>query len=136
MDETIPETAAPPPAVRKDHELPPVVTDDGWRFHHVGIPTRKPRPGEKHLPQFGMFVSGFETSRCGVEWMRFEKDSPLPELIRTVPHLAFVVDDLESALKGREVLFDIGTPSPGVRTAMIVDGGAPIELMEFRGRRE
>ncbi len=67
--------------------------------------------------------------------MRFEETSPLPELIRTVPHLAFVVEDLDAALEGREILYDVSSPSAGVRTAMICDDGAPIELMEFRRRR-
>ncbi|MBN1439858.1 MAG: hypothetical protein JW929_10650 [Anaerolineales bacterium] len=99
----------------------------------MGIPTRIPRPKEKHLPQFGLYVSGFETSPFGIEWMRFEDHSPRPEIIRTVPHLAFVVDDLETALKDREILFGVAAPSAGVRTAMILDDGAPVELMEFRG---
>jgi hypothetical protein len=129
-------TDSPSPRLREDHELPPVTARDGWRYHHLGIPTKTLRPGEKHLPQFGMFVSGFENSPYGIEWMRFEDSSPLPELIRTVPHLAFVVDDLEAALEGREILFGVGSPSEGVRTAMIVADGAPIELMEFRAPRE
>jgi hypothetical protein len=123
------------PLQRLDHEFPAAIVRDGWRFHHLGIPTRTPRPGEKHLPEYGMYVSGFETSPFGVEWMRFTEDSPLPEIIRTVPHLAFVVEDLEDALEGREILFDISKPSDGVRTAMILADGAPIELMEFGGRK-
>jgi hypothetical protein len=132
----IPPCASPPPdsARRRDHEFPPAIARDGWRFHHLGIPTREKRSGEKHLPRFGMYVSGFDTSPFGVEWMRFEENSPLPELIRSVPHLAFVVEDLDSALEGRRVLMEAGSPSDGVRTAMIVDDGAPVELMEFSTR--
>jgi hypothetical protein len=121
--------------LREDHEPPPVTARLGWRYHHLGIPSQSPRPLEKHLPQYGMFVSGFETSPYGIEWMRFEPGSPLPELIRTVPHLAFVVDDLDAALEGREILFPVSEPSEGVRTAMIQADGAPIELMEFRPPR-
>src|SRR4030042_5622700 len=113
--------APPPPILRKDHEPPAAIARYGWRFHHLGIPTNTPRPGEKHLPEFGFFHSGFETSPFGIEWMRFEETCPLPELIRTVPHLAFVVEDLEAALQGRELLFQIASPSSGVRTVMIVD---------------
>ncbi len=123
------------PTRRKDHEYPEAVTRLGWR-HQLGIPTVSPRPKNKHLPEYGMFVSGFETSACGIEWMRFEETSPLPEIIRTVPHIAFVVENLEAALKGREILFDISAPSGGVRTAMILESGAPVELMEFSGRRK
>jgi len=126
-------TAGPPDALspRLDHELPRAIAEWGWRFHHVGIPTAAPRPGETHLAAFGMHVSGFPESPYGVEWMRFDADSPISELIRTVPHLAFVVDDLEAALEGKEVLTPPSSPSEGLRVAMIVHDGAPIELMEF-----
>jgi hypothetical protein len=122
--------------LRKDEEFPAATARDGWRYHHLGIPTKIPHPGEKHLPAFGLFVSGFETSACGIEWMRYEEGSPVSELIRTVPHIAFVVENLEAALAGKEILTGINSPSEGVRVAMIIENGAPIELMEFRGRRE
>jgi hypothetical protein len=63
--------------------------------------------------------------------MRFDADSPLPELVRTVPHVAFEVPDLESALAGREVLIPPNSPSPGIRVAFIVENGAPVELLEI-----
>lgn len=121
---------------REDHELPDVVARLGWRFHHVGIPTQVPRLGEVHLEQLKMHVSGFETSPYGIEWMRFEEGCPISELVRTVPHVAFEVDDLQTALEGREQLGDITSPSKGVRVAMIVDNGAPIELLEFEKPRK
>ncbi len=117
--------------LRKDHELPAATSRWGWRFHHLGVPTDVPRQGEVYLPAFKMYVSGFGASPYGVEWMRFEADSPVSELVRTVPHLAFVVDDLEAALAGKEVLTAPNSPSAGVRVAMIVHNGAPVELMEF-----
>ena len=64
--------------------------------------------------------------------MRFEPDSPLPELVQTVPHVAFRVDDLEAELKGKEVLIEPNTPSEGVRVAFIVHNGAPIEFIEIK----
>jgi hypothetical protein len=101
------------------------------RYHHLGIPTDRPRPGEDYLAQFKVYCSGFETSPYGVEWMRFEPDSALPELVKTVPHVAFEVDDLDSELEGREILIPPNSPSPGLRVAFIVDNGAPIEFLEF-----
>ena len=79
-----------------------------------------------------MYVSGFETSPYGIEWMRFEPGSPISELIKTVPHVAFEVDNLDAEIKGKKLLGAVSQPSPGVRVAMIVDNGAPVELMEFR----
>lgn len=119
---------------RKDHELP-AVTGRGWRYHHMGIPTDAPRAGEQYLEHLGMYVSGFETSPYGIEWMRFEPDSPISELVRTVPHIAFEVDDLDAEVVGKELLGEVSEPSEGVRVVMIVDNGAPVELLEFRKTR-
>ena len=117
---------------RSDHEPPPVVTLLGWRFHHVGVPASEPREGEVYLPAFKLYVAGFSTSPFGVEWMRYEEGSPIPELIRTVPHVAFEVVDLDEAIIGWEVLYPPCNPSQGVRSAMILHNGAPVELIEFR----
>jgi len=99
-------------------------------YHHIGIPTQTARDGERHLARFKMYVSGYETSAYGVEWMRFEPDCPLPRLVQTVPHVAFRVDDLDAALQGQQVLIAPNSPSPGIRVAFIVENGAPIELLE------
>jgi len=103
------------------------------RYHHLGIPTDTPREGETYLPEFKMYVSGYETSPYGVEWMRFEPDCPLPELVKTVPHLAFEVDDLEAAVAGKEVLIAPNAPSVGITVAFVVDNGVPIEFLQIDG---
>jgi len=64
--------------------------------------------------------------------MRFDADSHYPAIIKSVPHVAFVVDDLAQALAGREVLIPPNSPSEGVTVAMILADGAPVELLEFR----
>ncbi|HUJ43855.1 MAG TPA: hypothetical protein VLW52_09630 [Opitutaceae bacterium] len=120
---------------RKDHEPPAAVAQRGWRYHHLGIPTAVPRPGEIYLEPLRMYVSGFRTSPYGVEWMRFEPDCPVPELVRKVPHLAFEVDNLDAALEGKTLIGGVSSPAAGIRVAMIVDDGAPIELLEFRKKR-
>ena len=106
-----------------------------YRYHHLGIPTSDRRPDERYLPEFGVYVSGYESSPFRIEWMRFEEDSPVPALVQRLPHVAFEVDDLETALEGREVLIEPNNPSPGVRVAFIVDDGAPIELMQIDSGR-
>lgn len=78
-----------------------------------------------------MFVSGYEESPYGIEWMRFEPDCPLPELVKTVPHVAFEVDDLATALTDKEILIAPNSPAEGVTVAFIVHNGAPIEFLEF-----
>ena len=116
---------------RLDDEPPVAVAKLGWRYHHIGVPTEIPRDDEKYIAQYKMYVSGFSSSPYGIEWMRFEPGSPLPEIIQTVPHIAFEVDDLEAALQCREVILPPGSPSDGVRAAMIIHNGAPVELIMF-----
>jgi hypothetical protein len=101
------------------------------KYHHIGIPTDVPREGERYLEKLGMYISGYEESPYNIEWMRFEPDSTVHELIRRVPHVAFEVDDLEQALEGREVIVEPGSPSEGVLVAFIVDNGAPVEFLEI-----
>ena len=118
-------------ASRQGHEPPSAIAVAGWRYHHIGIPTQTPRPGEIHLPHLKIHVSGFDSSPCGVQWMRFDADAPYPEIIKTVAHVAFEVDDLAAALEGKEILTQPNSPSEGVTVAMILDHGAPVELLEF-----
>jgi len=123
--------------IRFDHELPLAAEEWGWKYHHLGIPTDRILPDEKHLPQFKFYVSGFGTSPFGIEWMRFEKECPMHPLIQTLPHLAFVVQDLDFELAHRnfKIIAVPNPPSDGLRVAMIEHNGAPIELMEFAGKK-
>jgi hypothetical protein len=102
------------------------------KYHHIGIPTTVARENETYLPEFGMYVSGYEDSAYGIEWMRFEPDSPLPELVKTVPHVAFEVDDLETELRGQEILIEPNSPSEGIVVAFIISDGAPVEFLQYR----
>ena len=106
------------------------------RYHHLGIPTSVPRPDEVYLEQFKVFTSGYEASPYGIEWMRFEAGSPLPELVKTVPHVAFEVDDLARELEGHQVLIAPNSPSAGVTVAFSVDNGAPVELLHIERTAE
>jgi len=83
-----------------------------------------------------MYVSGYDTSPYKIEWMRFEPDCPLPELVKVGPHIAFEVDDLSKAIAGKEILIEPNSPSQGVIVAFIVDDGAPIEFLQFDGGSE
>ena len=116
---------------RQGHEPPSAIAVAGWRYHHIGIPTQTPHPGEIHVPHLKIHVAGFESSPCGIQWMRFDADAPYSEIIKTVPHVAFEVDDLATALEGKEILTPPNSPSEGVTVAMILDHGAPVELLEF-----
>lgn len=117
--------------LRDEFDLPLATEKWGWKYHHLGIPVKEPIPGEKHIPHLGLYVKGFDTSPFGIELMRFEENCPFDEIIKTMPHIAFVVPDLIVAIKGFEVIAEPNSPMDGVKVAMIKHNGAPIELMEF-----
>jgi len=123
-------------SIRLENELPEATEKWGWKYHHLGIPTKERMPNERYLPQFKFYVSGFGESPFGIEWMRFEDDSKIHKLIQTVPHLAFEVEDLDFELKTRDlkIITEPNPPMEGVRVAMIEHNGAPIELIEFKKR--
>jgi hypothetical protein len=101
------------------------------RYHHIGIPTAVKREDEVHLAHLRMYVSGYGKSPYGVEWTRYEDDAPYPTLVKTVPHVAFEVEDLRESIRGKNVIIEPNSPSPGVVVAMIEDNGAPIELLQI-----
>jgi hypothetical protein len=69
-------------------------------FHHMGIPTTERRPGERFSERFGMYTTDSDFRTLRIQWHRFEATSWLHPLIRTVPHVAFRVADLDGAIAG------------------------------------
>lgn len=101
------------------------------RYHHLGLPVSEPLPGMTHLPDLHIWASDHRDSPYGIQHMLYEPECPVPDLVRTRPHLAFVVEDLDVALEGKEVIVMPNSPSEGVRVAFIADRGEPVELLEF-----
>ncbi len=104
------------------------------RYHHLGIPTTQKLKDEVHLAHLRMFVSGYGKSPYGVEWTRYEDDAPYPALVKTVPHVAFEVEDVAEAIRGKNVIIEPNSPGPGVLVAFIEDNGAPIEFLQIDHR--
>lgn len=101
------------------------------KFNHVGIPISGNFEGEIDLPHLKMTVSDHENNPYGIQWQRYWKDAPYPDLVKTVPHVAFVVDNLDDELKGKTIIIQPNSPSEGLRVAFIEVNGAPVELMEY-----
>ena len=101
------------------------------RYHHIGIPTDRPLPEEDYVADHKLYATGYSQSPYGIEWMKFDQDCPLPELVKKVPHVAFVVDDLQAAIAGQEILIAPNSPADGITVAFIVDNGVPVEFLQF-----
>jgi hypothetical protein len=102
------------------------------KYHHLGIPTSIPQKDEVYLKEFKVYVSGYETSPYKIEWMRYEEGSPIPEIVKTIPHIAFEVDDLRKAIEGKEVIIEPNSHTEGITVAFILDNGAPVEFLEIK----
>ena len=105
------------------------------RFNHIGIPTTESFDGEIPLPDLKIMVNDHLDNPFGIQWQRYWDDAPYPELVKTVPHVVFEVDDLVEALRGHRVIIEPNSPSPGVMVAFIEVRGAPVELLEIDHER-
>jgi len=101
------------------------------KFHHVGIPTERKLPDEDYSPALKIHGSGYFETPYGIEWHNFDPDNELPEVIKSMPHVAFEVDDVYEAVKGKNVVFGPTSLVEHVIVAFILDGGALVELLQF-----
>jgi hypothetical protein len=65
------------------------------QFDHLGIPTTTKQPNQIWIEQSRVWVTDAHKHPFGVEWLRFESDSPVTGPLRDGPHLAFRVDNVE-----------------------------------------
>jgi len=101
------------------------------KFNHIGIPTTARFDGEIPLPHLQVTVSDHQDNPFGIQWQRYWEGAPYPDLVKSVPHIAFEVDNLEEALQGYRILIEPNSPSLGVKVAFIEVRGAPVELMQI-----
>jgi hypothetical protein len=103
--------------------------DIQYQFHHFGIPVQDGNTTGVHSEKAGMYTTD-NPGNFRVQWHRFTNDSPLHPLIKTVPHVAFKVNDLARAIEGEEVILGPYEPIDDYLVAMINDAGVPIELIQ------
>lgn len=101
------------------------------KYNHLGIPTESHFEGEIDLPHLKMTVSDHANNPYGIQWQRYWDGAPYPDLVKSVPHVAFEVEDLEAELVGKTVIIAPNSPSEGLLVAFIEVNGAPVELMQF-----
>ncbi len=101
------------------------------KYHHIGIPSQVSRENEQYLEKYKLFCTDHRTNPFGIQWMRYEPDCPLPDLVKEVAHVAFEVKDLKQAIEGKKVIIEPNSPSEGVVVAFIEEEGAPVELLQF-----
>jgi hypothetical protein len=101
-------------------------------FHHFGVPTDAKGTGETFIEGGKVHVTDPESHPFRVEFLRFEADTPMPDIVRTQPHAAFLVPSIDEALKGQNVVIQPFDATETLRVAFIKDGDALIEVMEMK----
>ena len=67
------------------------------KYVHVGVPTDKVMEGSIYAEGIKTHIVPPETNEFGIEYLRFEKDTPLPQELQTMVHVAFMVDDMDES---------------------------------------
>jgi hypothetical protein len=73
-------------------------------FDHVGITTRDKQPGENWIEQSRCWVTNPRNSPEHIEFLRYEPDSTVPDLVKNNPHIAFRVEDIRPHIEGQQII--------------------------------
>ena len=110
---------------------------DRGTFVHIGIVCDDRREGEVWVEPTRVWVTNPRLSSHHVEWLRFEPDSPVTGPLRTEPHVAYRVADVEQAIAGHELLLAPVEIGGGFcRVAFVRIDGAVVEFMQYRNPDE
>lgn len=101
------------------------------KFHHIGMPSDKKKPGEDYVEKLKVWVVSPDSDPHRIEWVRFDVDSPLLETpLAKMPHVAWQVDDLDKELRGRHVVFGPIQVEEDLRVVFFIQNDALIEYMQ------
>lgn len=105
---------------------------DRATFDHIGLVTDERHAGEVWVEATRVWVTNPRLSSHNVEWLRFEPDTTVTGPLRTEPHVAYRVADVDRSAAGHEVLlapFDVGDGF--ARVAFVLVDGAVVEFMQY-----
>lgn len=105
---------------------------DRSRFDHVGVVTTERKPGERWVEATRVWVTSPRDHPYNIEFLRFEPDSPVSGPLRTEPHVAYRVTNIEEAIRGYDVVlapFDVGHGF--MMVAFVAVEGALVEFMRY-----
>lgn len=104
-------------------------------FHHIGKPVSlteiKENKNTRYSPLFDMYTLDILNDlSLPIQLHAFGGSSILDKRIQTEAHVAFKVDDIQSALNGQEIIMPLYEPFNDYQCAMILMNGQPIELIQ------
>ena len=100
-------------------------------FNHVGIILKEKMDGMIYVEPLKVHITDCSQSPNKIEFLYFEPDSSLPELVTSQGHIAYEVPNMEEAIKDAKVLFgpfDMGN----MILSFVEEEGIAIEFNEFK----
>mgnify|MGYP000874269232 CR=1 FL=1 len=103
------------------------------KFSHIGITSHTKRPGEMYVAETKVWVTNADEHPFKIEWLRYAEDSPVPEIIKAMPHVGYEVDSLKKASVDLKCILGPFEVEGGKMVAFyeLPDGGV-VELMELK----
>ena len=100
-------------------------------FNHVGMVLPEKMEGMMYVEPLKVYITDCTQSPNKIEFLYFEPDSPLPQLMQQQAHIAYSVPNIEEAIKDAKLLF--GPVGMGhMLLAFVVEEGVAIEFNEFK----
>jgi len=101
-----------------------------YKFDHVSIPvaTDNVQPNETYFPDMKLYCTDPSKTPYNVEYLRPEPGCTFFPILLEKPHLSYIVEDLDAALEGENVVVPPFSPWPGRTIAFIDVNGFIFEL--------
>jgi hypothetical protein len=110
----------------------PIPMLDRRAFDHIGIPTDEVKEGAVWLESDGVWVTSPRDHPLNIEWVRYAPGSPMHPRLQASMHIAYRIENLEDALRGRDVIVPPLDLGGGFAKIAFVDvGGMIVELMQY-----
>lgn len=98
---------------------------------HIGYPVFEKMEGMMYADSLKVWFTDPSTNPYNIEFVYFEPDCPMAAAIQDTVHIAYQVDNIEEAVKGKSILWPICEPGPGMKIAFVYDQGTPIEFVQL-----
>ena len=100
-------------------------------FDHVGITTLEPQADEDWVEQSRVWVTNPRNHPEHIEFLRYDRGTTVPEIVRNNPHIAYRIEALEPYIERQEILIPPFVVSDFLRVVFIRKYGAVFEYMQY-----
>lgn len=98
-------------------------------YNHTGIPVFEKQDDMMYVECLKVWITDASKHPYKIEFLYFEPDSPVAAMAQEEPHVAYVVENIEEAVKGKSVLIPV-TDMGAMKIAYVYDAGVPVEFIE------